>query len=219
MPLNHQQERILLDGLSALGIECSGTMLDRFTLFVDELVLWNRHTNLLGTSDVEDIITRHILDSLAAYGLLKNRNGSILDIGAGAGFPSLPLKIAAPSLSITACERRRRRAAFLRNVITLLGFVDLPVVERDVREIDERFDIVLARAVGELAQIVEITGDILKESAMIIAFKGKITEIEREMERLKESSSADKGMHIDIQRVKVPYLDKEERNIVIIKTK
>jgi len=88
-----------------------------------------------------------------------------------------------------------------------------------VREIDGRFDIVLARAVGELAQIVEITGDILKESAMIIAFKGKITEIEREMERLKESSSADKGMHIDIQRVKVPYLDKEERNIVIIKTK
>ena len=217
--MNRHQESLLRDGLVRLGIDCTQMMLDRFSLFVGELVLWNRHTNLVGTSDIEGIITRHILDSLSAYRLLKNQNGSILDIGAGAGLPSIPLKIAAPSLFITACERRRRRAVFLRNVVTLLGFNDMPVEERDVREIKERFDVVLARGVGELAWIVELTRTVLKECAMIIAFKGKITEIEREMERLKESSAADKGMHIDIQRVKVPYLDKEERNIVIIKTK
>jgi len=217
--LNREQRSILLGGLSRLGIESTEEMIGRFSIFIEELVLWNRHTNLVGTNDVERIIVRHILDSLSAYCLLKAQNGSILDIGTGAGFPSIPLKIAAPSLQITLCERRRRRAAFLRNVVNLLDLSRVDVVECDVRDVRQQFDIALARGVGELVQIVELTGEVLKERSMIIAFKGKITEIEREMERLKESSCADKSMHIDVQKVTVPYLDKEERNIVIIKTK
>lgn len=219
MSLNGEQQSILLGGLSRLGIESTEENIGRFSVFIEELVLWNRHTNLVGTNDVERIIVRHILDSLSAYCLLKAQNGSILDIGTGAGFPSIPLKIAAPSLEITLCERRRRRAAFLRNIVNLLDLNRVDVAECDVRDIRQQFDIVLARGIGELAQIVELTSEVLKERSMIIAFKGKITEIEREMERLKESSCSDKGMHIDVQKVTVPYLDKEERNIVIIKTK
>ena len=217
--MNREQRSILLGGLSRLGIESTEENIGRFSIFIEELDLWNRHTNLVGTNDVERIIVRHILDSLSAYCLLKSQNGSILDIGTGAGFPSIPLKIALPSLQITLCERRRRRAAFLRNVVNLLDISRVDVAECDVRDIRQQFDIALARGVGELAQIVELTGEVLKERSMIIAFKGKITEIEREMERLKESSCADKSMHIDVRKVTVPYLDKEERNIVIIKMK
>ena len=125
----------------------------------------------------------------------------------------------AEHLRITACERRSKRAAFLRNVSTLLGFIDYRVLERDVREVRERFDVILVRGVGELKALVSLTRKVIKERSMIIAFKGKITEIEKEMKRLKESSSDQNGMNLDIQSIKVPYLDKEERNIVIITTK
>jgi 16S rRNA (guanine(527)-N(7))-methyltransferase RsmG len=219
MPLNRKERDILIDGLERIGVAHDRIMIERFSTFIEELSRWNRRTNLVGTQDIEGIITRHILDSLSLYRLLKAGNKSILDIGTGAGFPSIPLKIADPSLSITVCERRQKRAAFLQNVLTLLRFCDIEVEARDVREIPARFDIVLARGVGDLEEIVSLSRDVVKESGMIIAFKGKINEIEREMARLKRAQGADERMHIDIQRVTVPYLEKEERNIVIIQTK
>ena len=219
MYLTPTQRILLKNGLGKLGIEYSEKSLGLFSKFIQELLLWNSKTNLVGTQDVGQIITRHILDSVSVYYLLKSENRSILDIGTGAGFPSVPLKIVAEHLRITACERRSKRAAFLRNVSTLLGFIDYRVLERDVREVRERFDIILARGVGELKALVSLTQKVIKERSMIIAFKGKITEIEKEMKRLKESSSDQNGMSLDIQSVKVPYLDKEERNIVIITTK
>jgi 16S rRNA (guanine(527)-N(7))-methyltransferase RsmG len=219
MPLNRNEREILIDGLKRLGVAYNSLMIERFSTFIEEISRWNRRTNLVGTQDTEGIITRHILDSLSLYRLLKVGNKSILDIGTGAGFPSIPLKIAAPSLSITVCERRQKRAAFLQNVLTLLGFCDIGVEAKDVREISVRFDIVLARGVGDLEEIISLSRGVVKENGMIIAFKGKITEIEREMARLKQSRGADERMHIDIQRVTVPYPEKEERNIVIIQTK
>jgi 16S rRNA (guanine527-N7)-methyltransferase len=219
MNITQTQKNILQTGLKKLGIEYSEKCLEFFAIFIQELVLWNRKTNLVGTRDVNEIIKRHILDSVSVYHLLKSKNGSILDIGTGAGFPSIPLKIADGHLHITACERRSKRAAFLRNVSTLLGFIDYRVLECDVREVREKFDVILARGIGELKTLVSLTRKVIKERSMIIAFKGKITEIEKEMKRLKENSSEQNRMDLDIQSVKVPYLDKEERNIVIITTK
>jgi len=219
MPLNRKERDILADGLARLGVTRNVMMMQRFSTFIEELLRWNSRTNLVGTQDTENIVTRHILDSLSLYRLLKAEKKSILDIGTGAGFPSIPLKIVSPSLPITVCERRQKRAAFLQNALTLLGFCDVPIEARDVREIPARFDIVLARGLGDLEEIVSLSRAVLKESGMIIAFKGKITEIERETERLKKSRGADERIHLDIQRVTVPYLEKEERNIVIIQTK
>ena len=102
---------LLKEGLTGLKIEATKKVLDSLVLFIEELVLWNRKTNLIGTSDVTEIITRHIFDSLTVYPLLKARKGSILDIGAGAGFPSVPLAIVDETLSICAVERRRKRAS------------------------------------------------------------------------------------------------------------
>ena len=149
---------------------------------------------------------------------MKNKKASILDIGAGAGFPSVPLVVVDNTLSICAVEKRHKRASFLKNVAVLLGLGNFSVIEGDVKDIKGSYDIVLARGVGELLLLYELTKKILKGKAMIIAFKGKITEIEKEVSRLKGKNS-NKGMNLNIQHVKVPYLDEEERNIVIIETK
>ena len=219
MRLSRHDLATLTGGLGRLGVRPCPRMLDRFSIFIEELLLWNRRTNLVGTRDAGGIITRHILDSVSPYRLLKSPNQSILDIGTGAGFPAIPLKIVLPDLSLTVCERRRKRALFLQNVLTLLGFCETRVEMRDVREIPTRFDVVLARGIGSLDEIVSLSRGVVKENGMIIAFKGKITEIEREMERLTQSQGESERTHVDIQRVTVPGLEQEERNIVIIRTK
>ncbi len=213
--LEHERE-LMGEGLRELGIVPTSGILDSFLLFIDELARWNKKTNLIGHIDRDQIIIRHILDSLTVYRLLPSRKGSILDLGAGAGFPSLPLAIVDPSLSITAVEKRRRRAAFLENMRTLLRLPAYRVIERDVRDVKEAFDIILARAVGELPVLYTLAKNAIKEGTVIIAFKGKISEIDREMKNLQEKVQREGDHNIRIQRVQVPHLKEEERNIVII---
>jgi len=210
---------ILRNGLHSLGIAHTETILNSFRIFLEELILWNKKTNLVGTSDPCEIITRHILDSLTVYDLLKNTKKSILDVGAGAGFPSIPLSIVERNMRISAVERRKKRAAFLKNISSMLGLEHYSVLERDIREVTAHYDIILSRGVGELVLLYKLSKRVVKENALIIAFKGKITEINREMERLKESINDEDDLSLRVQKVKVPYLDEEERNIVIIETK
>jgi len=211
----HERE-LLRSGLVELDLEPHPTAIDSFLLFIDELVRWNSKTNLIGNASRNQIIVRHILDSLTVYRLLPLKKESILDLGAGAGFPSVPLAIVDRSLCITAVEKRRRRAAFLESVSSLLGLSGYRVVERDVRDVHEAFDVVLARAVGELHLLHTLAGNAIKEGTVIIAFKGKITEIDKEMKNLREKIKAEGEHNIRIQRVQVPHLKEEERNIVII---
>ena len=217
--LQNSGRDLLTEGLTRLKIEATEKVLDAFVLFIEELVLWNRRTNLIGTSDVTEIITRHILDSLTVYPLLKARKGPILDIGAGAGFPSVPLAIVDETLSICAVERRRKRASFLKNAALLLGTGNLTVLECDARDVKGRFEIIMARGVGELALLYELSKGLLKERSMIIAFKGKITEIEKEVSRLKGKQAENEDFNLHIHKVKVPSLEEEEMNIVIIETR
>lgn len=232
MFLDNGDRNLLVNGLKILGLMSiepdhpSGTEIpsinskkvELFSRFIQELLLWNEKTNLIGTVNTSEVIIRHILDSLSVYHLLKDKNRSILDIGAGAGFPSVPLAIIDEKIRIDAVEKRHKRASFLRSVAVILQLRNLTVIEKDIRHINGIYDIALARGVGELFYLYELTRGILKENAMIIAFKGKITEIEKEVSRLKGKNSK-KNIDFNIQRVKVPYLDEEERNIVIIETK
>lgn len=209
---------LLSRGLEAFGIQSMDATIEMFSLFIQELLLWNQKTNLIGTQDVRQIIIRHILDSLSAYPLLKARKESILDVGAGAGFPSLPLAIVDTGLKLTAIEKRRKRAGFLRNVALLLRLENLCVIEKDVRHIRGSYATVLARGVGDLSSLYFMTKRILGEESMIIAFKGRISEIEKEMIRLRKTVGNDENMRFRVEKVKIPYLEEEERNIVIIET-
>ncbi len=216
--MNDEERTLLESGLRSFGIQHNEEMVRSFSIFLDELILWNSRTNLVGTSNRREILVRHILDSLAVIPLLKNWRGSILDIGAGAGFPSIPVAIVRRDAPIHAVERREKRAAFMNSICTILGLTNVTVVGRDVRDVAGKFDVILARGVGELARLYRLSERVKKESAMIIAFKGKINEINREVARLRESTRGEKSLRLRIERVRVPHLDREERNIVIIET-
>lgn len=236
MGLSYEDRRLLDEGLVRLGIgalyegrkektraddpdRLSGSeAADLLSRFIDELLLWNRNTNLVSTHSPREIIVRHVFDSLSVCRLLKPENASILDIGSGAGFPSVPLAIVYRNVCVHAAERRHKRASFLRNAALILGLDNLSVLEKDARDIKGIYDTILARGVGDLSYLYQIGRELLRERAMIIAFKGKISEIEKEVSRLK-AKTMDKDVQLSIQRVKVPYLEEEERNFVIIQTK
>jgi 16S rRNA (guanine527-N7)-methyltransferase len=213
------ENRILADGLARLGIDRAPGLLERFQLFIDELLTWNKKTNLVGTSDPDEVVRRHILDSLSALRLIKGRATPILDIGAGAGFPSVPLALADGALLFHAVEKRKKRAMFLRNVAVILGLKNLTVFEKDVRELKGAYDTVVARGVGDLLELFRLAERFLKERGMIIAYKGKMSEIEKEVARLRADGKNGKNLSLRIQKVDVPSLEEEERNIVIIEVK
>ncbi len=217
--MNDEEALLLESGLSAFGINPDEEIIRSFSTFLDELILWNSRTNLVGTMNRREILVRHILDSLSVIPLFKKNGGSILDIGAGAGFPSIPVAIVRRDTPIYAVERREKRAAFMNSICAILGLENVTVIGKDVRDVDGKFDIILARGVGELARLYRLSERVKKENAMIIAFKGKINEINREVARLRESTRGEKSLSLRVERVRVPHLDREERNIVIIETK
>ncbi|MFW6139075.1 MAG: 16S rRNA (guanine(527)-N(7))-methyltransferase RsmG [Spirochaetota bacterium] len=216
--MNRQELQLLQEGLRQLGITPQSGIVSSFSVFLEELILWNRSTNLIGQADPSQIIIKHILDSAAVYPLIKNKSRSIVDLGAGAGFPSVPLAIVDPGLDILAVERRNKRAAFLRNIGVMMGLANFRVHQGDAREVAGSYDVVTARGVGELSLIYSLSRRLLKNKAMILAFKGKITEIEKEIKRLKQQQSTQGKLSLRIQKVNVPFLEDEERNIVIIQT-
>ena len=221
MELDFGELLLLQQGLESFGITPSNEILSRFTLFIEELLFWNRKTNLVGTNNTRDIITRHILDSLSIYPLLGGGILTILDIGSGAGFPAIPLAVVNSRFKITAAERRSKRAGFLRNVVNLLSLNNVEVLESDLKDKKKKkkFDVITARGIGDLDLIYDLSKRHLKEDSMIIAFKGRINELEKEVSRLREKLKDSEEIGIHIEEVKVPTLEEEERHVVIIETK
>jgi len=220
MEISFNEILLLEEGFKYFNIDFLTDTIEKFTEFINELLLWNKKTNLIGTNEPSEIVTKHILDSLSIYPLLGKKNLSILDIGSGAGFPGLPLAIIWKGYKVTAVERRNRRAGFLRNISNMLELKNFKVVEKDVRDLDKslKYDIITARAFGDLNLIYELSKNYLKERAMIIAFKGRISEVQKEVERLREKIKDKDRVGVHIEEVKIPNLDEEERHLVVIET-
>src|SRR5574341_109844 len=151
-------ERILESGSARLGISLSAHMLAQFERYQYELLEWNARVNLTSITEPEDIQRRHFLDSLSCIAgaphHFSQAGCTIIDIGSGAGFPGIPLKLALPHVQLALVETRGKRAAFLQHVIDVLE-IDRTVVIRERAETlgqdpihRERYDVALARALG-----------------------------------------------------------------------
>lgn len=156
----------LVEGLDALGCEISPGQIAMFETYRDELLRWNRGTNLTAITDPVEIEIRHFLDSLTLLKALDVRDTTtdlnLLDVGAGAGFPGIPLKVILSDARLVLLEATGKKAAFLSHVVRLLGLKDTTVVHgraevlaHDVAH-RERYDVVVARAVAPLATLAEL---------------------------------------------------------------
>ncbi|HMO56056.1 MAG TPA: 16S rRNA (guanine(527)-N(7))-methyltransferase RsmG [Roseiflexaceae bacterium] len=166
------------------GFELSQAQLEQFTHYAHLLTTANQQLNLTRITDPHAMIVRHFLDSLVCaryWGAVPQR---LADIGSGAGFPGIPLKILHPTLKLTLVESIGKKAAFLRNTAAALGLHDVTVLDERAEAIGqliahrEQYDVVTARAVAELRVLVEYCLPLCRIGGRMLAPKGAAPEVE-----------------------------------------
>jgi len=182
--------------------------LDEYASF---LVEYNEKINLTAITEYSEILEKHFYDSMLPL-LHKDIQGTLADVGTGAGFPGVVLKIARPDLKVTLIEPLHKRCVFLEELIQKLGLQDIEVL--NVRGEDyalknrEIFDVVTARAVTNLPALIEICGAMVKIDGYFMALRGKDGE-----EELLASSKAMKTMGFEQKEVYVDYLSDDSKRV------
>jgi 16S rRNA (guanine527-N7)-methyltransferase len=191
--------------------------------YISEIELFNPAYGLVGTSDTEELIIKHILDSLAPVGVLSRLldelcadNASmprIADAGSGAGLPGIPLAIAFPNRDVTLIERMGRRAGFLLNTKAALGLSNVTVEEGELEKTAPgRFNLVTFRAFKPLEpKLLKTLSRTCADGGIIAAYKGRREKIEQEMAPLEKHCGQWEAVPCN-----VPFLN-EERHLLIIK--
>lgn len=198
----------LVAGLRKLGLELPPSTPDQLLAYAAELHKWNRAYNLTAIRDPAEVVARHLLDSLAVLPHLGA--GRLVDVGAGAGLPGVPLALARPELPVTLLDSNGKKARFLRHVQRTLKLANVTVVES--RAADFRpaplFDVVISRAFGRLGDFLHETAHLGAAGGQWLAMKGKLDD--REFQDLPEGFTV-KG----VVPLKVPGLD-EARHLVCV---
>jgi 16S rRNA (guanine527-N7)-methyltransferase len=200
------------------GLLLNRTQLDQFATYAAELRRWNKRVNLTAITDESSIVTRHFLDSLRCALSWGSAPHSLIDVGSGAGFPGLPLKILRPELRLTLVESVAKKAAFLRHIVALLGLGDVVVLAARAEAVgrDEahraRYDVAVARAVAELRVLAEYCLPFCRLGGRFLAPKG--ADVERELLAAQAAISKLGGRIVAVEAVELPGV--ERRSLVVI---
>jgi 16S rRNA (guanine527-N7)-methyltransferase len=171
-------EHLLAETCAAWGMRLSAEKMAQFAAYSSELRRWNERFNLTAISEPTEIYRRHFLDSLSLARFWGVGPASLVDIGSGAGFPGLPLKILRPALRLTLLESVGKKADFLRHMASELGLAEVRVLAARAEDVGrdraerEAHDLVTARAVAELRVLVEYGLPLLRVGGRMLAPKG-----------------------------------------------
>ena len=210
-----------IDMLSAKGISLSPQQLQQYETYYSTLVEWNEKMNLTAITDKPEVYLKHFYDSItAAYYFDFNEPLHICDVGAGAGFPSLPIKIAFPELHVTIVDSLNKRIGFLEHLSNQLGLKNVQFIHDRAetfgqkKEHREVYDVVTARAVARLSVLSELCLPLVKVGGTFVAMKGA-SAIE-ELDAGKKAIAVLGGKLDQSFSFTLPQ-EESERNILIIK--
>ena len=163
-------------GLIALGLD-AGALAPPLLAYLALLDRWNRTYNLTAIRDPREMVTRHLLDSLAMHAFVED--GSLADLGSGAGLPGIPLALAKPGLQVTLVESNGKKARFLREAVRTLGLTNARAAESRAEALDLdadnrgiAYNAITARALDTLDGIIKVGGHLLKPGGKLLAMKG-----------------------------------------------
>ena len=215
----------LIDGLKKCGIPESAAepLAQKMEAYIKEIILFNSAYNLTNTSDRDELVIRHIFDSLAAWPKIAELAGTasvIADIGSGGGLPGIPLAAAFSllpdfaSLRFELVERMEKRCAFLENCAAILGLKNVTVVNSEAERLPEAaYDLITFRAFRPLdKKMTKTLLRIVKPEGYLCAYKAKAASIKEEMDAI-----ASLIPEYQVQPLNVPGLEDSERNLVIIR--
>ncbi len=166
----------LRTGADKLGVALTTEQSERLIDYLDLLVRWNAVYNLTAVRDPAQMVTRHLLDSLAIAPLV--RGNSLIDLGTGPGLPGIPLAILAPERSVTLVDSNGKKTRFLREAVRVLGLANAGVEQARVEEVQGQYDCITARAFAALGDILTWGGHLLASDGVCVAMKGVIDEDE-----------------------------------------
>ncbi|NLP50368.1 16S rRNA (guanine(527)-N(7))-methyltransferase RsmG [Bacillus sp. RO1] len=206
--------------LEEKGISLSPQQLSQFDTYYKLLVEWNEKMNLTAITDEEEVYLKHFYDSItASFYVDLNQELSLCDVGAGAGFPSIPLKICFPNLKVTIVDSLNKRITFLQNLASELGLKNVHFVHDRAEtfgkntDYREKFDLVTARAVARLSVLSELCLPLVKEGGMFVPMKAAAAS--EELEKGKKALQILGGKLEKVHSFSLP-LEESERNILII---
>jgi 16S rRNA (guanine527-N7)-methyltransferase len=205
-PENHPHYADLCRGLDALALDRqhAGKLLD----YLDLLVRWNGTYNLTAIRDPKDMLSKHLLDSLAMHPYFTQ--ASLADLGTGPGLPGIPLAIIRPEASVSLVESNGKKARFLREAVRQLGLDNARVIESRAEAVAEhgRYAAITARAMDRLAGILAVGGHLLAPDGVLLAMKGpRIADEIAELDR--------RWRVVAIHPLDVPGLDAERQLVVV----
>lgn len=210
-------EKIFVEECQKNKIMCIYDLIPNFYDYMNGIIKWNEKINLTSITDPKEFIVKHFIDSLSILEYMKSGD-KVIDIGTGAGFPGMPLKIASRRLKVTLVDSVNKKLNAIREITDEMGIRDVEIVHgraEDLgnnKEYREKFDIATTRAVSNLSTLAEYMLPLLKIGGKAICMKGPNYE-----EELKEADKAIKTLGGKLEKIDNLKISGElERNIIII---
>ena len=210
----HKEE--FIKALNDLGININDDQLQMLDTYYKMIIEYNSHTNLTRITEEKEVYLKHFYDSLTLYKAVKLDNQSLLDVGTGAGFPGMVLKIVFPNLKVTLVDSLNKRINFLNEVIKKLNLENIEAIHARMEEYARininKFDVVTARAVAQMHFLLEVAIPMLKINKYFIAMKGNIDNEINYQYALNKLNSKEERIEI----FKLP-IEKSNRTLIKIK--
>ena len=206
-------DELLEKGINQLGITPSKQQINAFMVYLSELKKWNKAYNLTGLEKDKDIIIKHFLDSLLYLKAMPDGKIRVADIGSGAGFPGIAIKIIRPEIEMFLIEPSRKKSAFLRHITRQLRLEKIEVIEKRIeetkvsKEISSFVDIGMTRALFSIKDFLKKASHIVKKGGVLILNKGP---------KIKEETKMLEIIEYKILTLQLPLSD-IQRNIIVVK--
>ncbi|MFI3174407.1 MAG: 16S rRNA (guanine(527)-N(7))-methyltransferase RsmG [Bacillota bacterium] len=222
--MNPNEKQLLFDTTKDMDIPLTEEMLGQFMVYQELLLDWNTRMNLTSITDKKEIVLKHFADSLSPLPFLaelKENAPSVIDVGTGAGFPGIPLKIALPNIELTLLDSLQKRITFLETVCTDLALENVHCIHGRAEEFGknpefrEGYDFCVSRAVAHLSMLLEYTLPFLKVGGKLIALKGQNFAVE--VEESQEALAILGGVVKEVKAVNIPNTDLQHQLIFIEK--
>ena len=215
------KENLLVKGLSELGLTITEEQIEKFDKYYEMLIETNKVMNLTSITEYDEVIIKHFIDSLLVVNIFDiNQSKKMIDVGTGAGFPGIPIKIMFPEIRVVLLDSLNKRLKFLNNVIDELGLKNITTVHgraEDIAHMDEyreKFSLCVSRAVANLSTLSEYCIPFINESGIFISYKSEFSE--EETDNAKKAIKVFGGKIEDTYIEELPHSD-INRSFVVIK--
>ncbi|MDD5014945.1 MAG: 16S rRNA (guanine(527)-N(7))-methyltransferase RsmG [Atribacterota bacterium] len=222
-----EDENILINNAQKMGINLHKEQIKKFSRYLELLIQWNQKINLTSLKMPQEIIIKHFLDSISCIKVINkyiNIEGiRIIDVGTGAGFPGIPIKIICPSISLSLLEARKKKTKFLEKIIEEIYFQQIEILDGRAEAFGEcpnyreKYDIALSRAVAPLNTLSEYCLPLVRVGGLFVAQKGR--SYNEEIDKALKTVQFLGGELIGVENVRIPFINQERYLLVSKKIK